>query len=283
MLADTGLSVWTGKKMDKTATNKVLTDNGATASNAAQVRKNLMAGSTLAKEIQDFAGQTRAWHIEHTLPWTDRGPRLVTTSFFLKYKEEMNRRRDHFDAMVEKLIQNYPSYVQTAQNYLGTLFNPDDYPSADEIRSKYSFRMSFTPVPQAGDLRVDLASEELEELRKECEANTDNRVKDAMRNAWDRLHTLIQNTSEKLKDEEPNEDGTEPKAKRYHATLISNATELCDMLSHLNVTDDPELDRARIKLARVMEGADIDDIKDHANVRASMKKQLDDILEDFEW
>jgi hypothetical protein len=55
------------------------------------------------------------------------------------------------------------------------------------------------------------------------------------------------------------------------------------MLTHLNVTNDPELERARRGLERAIMGVDIDDIKEDEDARATLKKNVDNILSGFDW
>jgi hypothetical protein len=280
VLVEMNISVWTANKLDKDATNKVVTDAAAVA-NAAQVRKNLMAGTTMRKDIADYAAGSRLWHNTRTLPWSDKGPRLLPTSLFLDYKAEANVRRDTFNRMVDDFMQAYPALVQTAQNYLGSLANLDDYPSEDEVREKFGFRLVFSPMPEAGDFRLDVAAQELDDLRQQYDAAFNTRLADAMREPWERLHKLLSAMSEKLTDTEQSGDD-EPK-KRYHDTLITNAQGLCSMLTHLNVTKDPKLEEARRQLELVMVGADIDQIKESPEVRKGIKDKLDAILKQYEW
>lgn len=279
VLVEMNISVWTANKIDRNETDKVIAGNSA-VKNAAQVRKNLMAGTSLRKDISDYAAGCRMWHNTRTLPWTDKGMRLMPTSLFMDYKQEANVRRDTFNKMVDNFITAYPSLVQTAQNYLGGLFKAEDYPDIDEVRSKFGFRLVFSPVPEAGDFRLDVAAQDLQDLRTQYEESFNDRLADAMREPWERLHKLLTETSKKLTDK-ANED--EQKKTRYHDTLITNATSLCSMLTHLNITKDPKLEEARRQLEQTMIGADIDAIKESAEVRASMKNKVDAILSQFDW
>lgn len=278
VLVEMNISVWTANKLDKSATEKVVSDNAA-VQNAAQVRKNLMAGTTLRKDIADYAAGCRLWHNTRTLPWADKGARLLSTSLFMDYKSEANVRRDTFNKMVDNFIQQYPALVQTANNYLGTLFNPEDYPSVDEVRSKFGFRLVFSPVPESGDFRLQVAEQDLQDLRQQYESNFNDRLAEAMREPWDRLHKLLTGMSEKLTDVE----GEDETKKRYHDTLITNAQSLCALLTHLNVTKDAKLEQARRDLELTMLGADIDAIKESPEVRKGMKDKLDAILKQYEW
>lgn len=278
VLVEMNISVWTANKLDKSATEKVVNDNAA-VQNAAQVRKNLMAGTTLRKDIADYAAGSRLWHNTRTLPWADKGARLLSTSLFMDYKTEANVRRDTFNKMVDNFMVQYPSLVQTANNYLGTLFNPEDYPSVDEVQSKFGFRLVFSPVPESGDFRLQVAEQDLSDLRQQYEENFSSRLAEAMREPWDRLHKLLTGMSEKLTDVE----GDDENKKRYHDTLITNAQSLCAMLTHLNITKDPQLEQARRDLELTMLGADIDAIKESPEVRKGMKDKLDAILKQYEW
>ena len=141
ILAELNISVWTANKLDKRITNDVLVANGATHLDAGQFRKNLMSGTTIRKDIADFAASCRLWHNTTTLPWADRGARLLPTSLFLDYKTEINKRKMRFDHMVEHFLREYPKLQAQAQQHLGALYNPDDYPSAEEVVSKFGFRM----------------------------------------------------------------------------------------------------------------------------------------------
>jgi hypothetical protein len=277
MLVELNISVWTANKLDRGATDDVNRVNRA-EKNAAQVRKNLMAGTSKRKEIADHAAACRLWHNVKTLPWADKGPRLLPTSFFLDYKQEANDRRDKFNRMVDDFIDAYPSLVQTSHNYLGDLFDPNDYPSADEVYSKFGFRLVFAPVPESGDFRLDLPAQELDEVRRDYENSFNERLAEAMKDPWDRLHKMLISMSEKLTEHEG--DATN---KRYHSSFIDNAVELCGVLTHLNVTNDPELEQARRSLESVIAGADIEVIRENADSRADVKYQVDKILKRYRW
>jgi|TARA_R110000803_G_scaffold199069_1_gene262978 hypothetical protein len=280
MLVEVGLSVWTANKLDKNATNKVLVDNDA-GKGAAQVRKNLMAGTGLRKEIADYAANVRTWYVGQTLPWMDRGARLLAGSLFMDFNSELKAKQDKFQKMKHEFIKVYPQLLQVAQNYQGHLFNPQDYPHPDELYDKFDFRATFTPIPEASDFRLDVAEEELAELKVQYENTYESRINLAMQDTWARLHTVLTNMSAKLTDV-TNPDGT-VQDKRYHKTLVTNATELCSMLTHLNITNDSKLELARQDLERVMVNADIDTLKEVPEVRKDMKSKLDNILKQYEW
>jgi hypothetical protein len=51
----------------------------------------------------------------------------------------------------------------------------------------------------------------------------------------------------------------------------------------MNITNDPQLEKAKQQLELVLVGTDVDDIKDNEFVRSDMKKRVDNILDQFDW
>ena len=278
VLVELNISVWTANKLDKGATEAVLSNNSA-SKDSAQVRKNLMAGTDKRKKISDYAAKARLYHNQTTLSWSDKGARLLPTSLFMDYKSNMNVYQKNMNTMIEDLYVNYADLIDLAKHHMGDLFNPYDYPSIEELRSKFGFRLVFSPLPEGGDFRLDIPKADMEELGEQYESAFNDRLKDAMREPWDKLHKTLTHISEKLTDVE----GDDETKKRYHDTLITNAQELCGLLTHLNVTKDPMLETARRSLELTMLGVDIEAIKESPDVRSSVKAKVDDILKKFDW
>ena len=278
VLVELNISVWTANKLDKGATDSVLASNSA-SKDSAQVRKNLMAGTDKRKKISDYAAKARLYHNQTTLSWSDKGARLLPTSLFLDYKSNMNVYQKNMNTMIEDFYVNYADLIDLAKHHMGDLFNPYDYPSIEELRSKFGFRLVFSPLPEGGDFRLDIPKADMEELGEQYESAFNDRLKDAMREPWEKLHKTLIHISEKLTDIE----GDDETKKRYHDTLITNAQELCGLLTHLNVTKDPMLENARRSLELTMLGVDIEAIKESPDVRSSVKAKVDDILKKFDW
>jgi hypothetical protein len=252
--------------------------NASAVRDASQTRKNLFAGTSLRKDIEKLAARIRLYHNQHTLPWADKGQRLLPTKLFMEYKQTMNNYEAQFKQMCDNFFHEYPRLVGEAQVHLGTMYRADDYPDLTNVRSKFGFRMAIDPIPESGDFRLDISAHDLEEMKQQYEAKFDERLAEAMRTPWERLHTVLTAMSEKLKDEEG-----EDSKKRYHDSLVTNAVDLCGLLDKMNITNDPKLEDARKQLELTMLGADIDTIKDSATVRESMKNKVDAILQKFEW
>ena len=103
-----------------------------------------------------------------------------------------------------------------------------------------------------------------------------------MREPWERLHGTLLGISEKLTDR-PEDNDDDAKGKRYHESLITNARDLCGLLTKLNITGDPKLEEARRQLEVTLVGADIEAIKESPVIRETMKAKVDAILGKFDW
>jgi hypothetical protein len=276
MLVEMNISVWTAAITDRKATTKVTDDAKATA-DAGHFKKNLMAGTSVRKDIADYAALCRTWHNGRTLPWSDKGVRLLPTSMFLEYKAEVNARRDHFSAKVDKFVSEYPTLVAAAQHNLGDLFSAGDYPSIEEVTSKFAFKLVFSPVPEAGDFRLTAGDVDMAELREQYESAYEDRIGEAMKTTWGKLHSTLTGMSEKLAEPEGEA------SRQFRSTFVSNVKDMCALLTHLNITKDPQLELARRDLERAITNVDIDDIRGHAGVRTDLKARVDAVLNRYDW
>jgi hypothetical protein len=276
VLVELNISVWPASKVDRETTEQTNAQAGAVR-DASQTRKNLFAGTSVRKEIENFAAKVRLFHNRHTLPWADKGERLLPTKLFMDYKQHMNSYETQFHMMCDAFFNNYPALVAAAPTNLGKLYKPEDYPSLGEVKSKFAFRRTVKPVPESGDFRLDVPAEDLVELRTMFDQQQREKLAEAVREPWERLHAQLVTISEKM-----TEGGGDAK-KRYHDSLISNPLELCALLTKLNITNDPKLEDARKQLEVTMRGTNLEELKEDSVARSDLKSKVDAIISKFEW
>jgi hypothetical protein len=291
-IADRGVQVslnissWGGQKLDKGMT-KELNDTKRASSNASKVQKNLMAGDDSLRNIKKYESKIRAEHIRLTLPWGDRGPRLLPTSAMINYKEKIDGMllilKDMWRVFLDVSYPNYRDNV--APSKMGDMYNYNDYPDPRELECQtFDYSLTFEPIAESGDWRVDVPKQMMEELQEQYENTVDSRVQTAISSSWDRVKTQIESMKDKLSiemdDDGKNKDG---KTVRYHDTFVQNATDLCDLLAHLNVTNDSQLDQVRLDLKNAIQGVSVETLKIPTNhaTRDAVKTKLDDILSKY--
>jgi hypothetical protein len=272
MLCTLNISIWTARKLDKKVSQDVDTAN-STMTKAGNYHKNLLAGDDSLTKIQKIASEARTYHARYTSPWNDNGQRLLTTAYFLEYKRAMGDYEKRFWDEVDMFLPQYTLKISAAAFQLGKLFDRDEYPEEDKVRSKFSFGISFIPVPQSGDFRVDIQAEEVAELRRQYDEMYEYNIQKVNRDAWDRLYDTLTQLSFGLRT---NDDGTKGK---IYDSVYSSASELCELLRHLNINNDTQLEDMRQRLEDTIMGIDTKDIKQSDFMRSQIKKDVDAMLD----
>lgn len=278
MLVEFNASVWTARKLDKTTTNEVVASKNAGAKDAARVNKHLLAGRTELDIIQQAVGRARQFVYDNTAPWSDSGLRLLPTVNFMKFTERMNDFEEEMEALVKAFVVIYPTLITAQALALGDMFKRDDYPTANEMMTKFSFRVNYMPVPSSGDFRVDVGNQAQAELKARLESLTQERIDSAMADVRERLSTHLKRMSDRLTTDYI---GGEAKQRRFHDTLVDGALELCDLTKALNVTNDLALETARSQLEQLLVGVTPTDLRKNEAIRQDVKRNVDAILDKF--
>jgi hypothetical protein len=277
MLVELSIKGWTARKLDKKVSAEVDVDKH-TKTRAGNYNKNLLAGTGFLDTLIKYASNARGWHNSQTLAWSDNGLRLLPVSNFVEYKKQLGILEGNYNALVDKFIEAYPNLVSAAAFQLGNLFDRTEYPDADRIRSKFSFAYTFMPVPTSGDFRIDINEEAKNSIMESCSNAYEQRLNNAMKEAWTRLHDCLSRMSERL--EVDIVDG-EQKPKVFRDSLVENANEMVGLLSHFNLTNDEKLEDARRMLENRMKNVDAEVLRDNITFRQHVKQDVDSILSKF--
>ena len=229
MLVHLNVSQWSARKIDKKAAQQIATVNNS-ASTSGAYYKSLVEGDTL-NDIKTLVTQARAAHYRRTLPWSDSGPRVLSNLGYMDYIQEMAEFGNKFDVLVDAFLREYPLLRQEARRLLGSLFNEDDYPDLQAVAAKFDFRTNVMPLPIGDDFRCDLGSEEVERIRAEITASTNDAMGHAVAEAYDRVTKVVEAFMDRL----ANPDTI------FRDSLVDNARDLAEVLPALNITGDPQL------------------------------------------
>jgi hypothetical protein len=151
---------------------------------------------------------------------------------------------------------------------LNGLFNEKDYPSPYEIRSKFYFDVHFDPIPEEGDIRVNIQQDELDKLNADLETRKNEAIAQAMKDPYIRLHEAIYHAYERLDN---------PKA-IFRDSLIDNLVDLVKILPSLNITNDPKLDELRQEVSEKLTKYDADTLRQDPLARRETRDSASDIL-----
>ncbi len=268
MLVELSIGTWTGRKLDKKASQDVTSQNNADKG-VANVHKKLLGDCAELDAVQKFTANARNVHYACTMPWSDTGLRLLPTTQYFKYTQEMTALQSEYQRLVQTFLDAYSWEIQNSQLKLGALFNPDEYPTADSLTSKFRFRMNYMPLPDAGDWRVSIGDETEQALRSQYEGYYKTQLQAAMGDVWKRAHDALTKMSERL---DYADDNTR---KVFRDSLVTNVHDMIELLGACNVTGDPVMAAAQRDLDEAMRGITPDALREDAYLRAQTKRQVD--------
>lgn len=275
MLVELRISTWTARKRDNDTTEEVNKSKNAD-SDAGSVYKYLMAGSDHLKKIEKYAAKSRAWNGNQTLPWM-KGIGLLPMENFFSYRNQLGTMEANFNDLVAEFIKVYPSLVSAQAFKLGGYFRADEFPPVESLSRRFRFEYNFLPVPEKGDFRINCEERVRQDLIEQYDKMYNQKLADAMRDPWERLHKMLTHMVERLNDAP---DGTR---NIFRDSIVNKPMELCALLSKLNVTKDPQLEEARRMLERALSGVDPEDLRKVPSARAELKSSVEDIINKFTW
>ena len=266
MTVNISISLWAGHKLDRDASKNV-TETANAEAGAARVNKHLVPKDALAP-INTAAGAIRLHYYNKTLPWKDNGDRLLTRKMYRTFMQEHRALVERFEAAVDHFVTvTYPIAYQRAEFRMGDLFNARDYPDAEDIRHKFKVRLDIDAVTEANDFRVGLDSEERDAIKGQIESGVRDRLRKAVGDVWERLHTTLQHFHERMSN----------KDSYFKEGTVTNLHEIIEMLPALNVLDDPHLTEIGESL-RGLSGLDAKELRKDERMREAVAGEAKVIL-----
>lgn len=251
---------WLGYKFDKMLTKKVTDEAGARA-DAARVNKHLIAKEALTA-ISTALGRVSVHFYDATLPWKDNGDRLLPRVNYVAFIAEHERLVGEFDNAVNEFLdgEGYATAQEQAEFRMVGMYNPNDYPTARELRHKFYIRLDIDAVSRAFDIRLNNNDQLIQD-----------RVNGAIKALWERLAKPLEHFAEKM-----NEAGDEAK---FRVATIDNLKEMLETVKTLNFTNDATLERIRSEIEDKLVVHDVKDLRKSDDLRASVGNEATRILE----
>lgn len=272
MLVSFSVSQYGASAKDK-ARSIEITSNNSAAKNRAKVTKKLIDKSEKAfTNIVNHIQQMRLYHKSITLPWGDEGTRILPCAMFSEYRENINAMINTANQLIEELIIDWPNIMEREKaNYskLGYLWDSDDYCSAYELRSKYSFEVNIYPLPDVSDFRVSLQGKELDDLKQQYEQTLSATMQAANKDLFGRLHDVVSKLADNIREPD----------KKFKEASVNNICKLCDILEKLNIGENKDLEKLSNDIREKLCVDDIDKLRKDKAFRAEISKEADAILD----
>ena len=277
MLVCLRISAWSGRLYDREASDHVAAHHDASTS-AGRYNKRLLPKAALAP-LNAVMNESRTQHYAQSLPWDDKGSRLLTVENYEHYTRVMDGLRERLVRQRARFIEDYDDYVEQARIDLGKLFRIEDYPSKDQLRDRFSILYRITPVPDADHFIARLASDDTERVKRDIELHIEEQLHDAVGDLYRRLAEAVERVSERLQ-----EDG-DGKPLVFRDTMISNIRNLVDVVPRLNIFGDQRLARLCEQVKDRIAGVEPDSLRPSRTfdpvVRDRVKRDADALMEQF--
>ena len=223
--------------------------------------------------IMQKAGEVYTYHVKHTLPYVDKGPRLLPNGQYMDYTAAMRERIQTVDNMLDTYMPRYDDYIQLdikSRNVGGTgAAKIEDYPTADEFREKMGFNLRFTPLPDAKHFLFDISDEDMAEFNASMEQVSQGARAEVIKGMLEPLQHLVEKLNKPI--------GTEGAI--FRDTAVENVVEGLRRAKALNVNADADVDDMADTLLQAIDAYNFnkDSLRESPIVREQAAVKLDAI------
>lgn len=227
-----------GQKTDREASDEV-TSNKRAAKNAAKVVKELFAGEPLLDAIKALDGAFKN-HLYATYPSAGRSSYFLTTLEIPAFRrDKLNPYLVQREELVAEFVGKLDTLIAAAAFTQGDMFKREDYPTAEDIRSKFGVDIFLDPVPTNHWL-VKHAQDAAAAMGEMYTQGMNKRLNDITDFVKRKIVESLDWAAKACEERELGEDG-KLKRKPIHESSVQAFMGLTDLLRKLNVNDDPKI------------------------------------------
>ena len=226
------------------------------------------------RDLLNSSNAVYTYHKQHTLPYIDRGPRLLPVGQYETYRDHMRKLINEVDTMVHNLRPDYDQYVQSDMALRGGRAQVSDYPTTNEFFDNLALRFTFSPLPDAGHFLFDISEEDKQALQQQLNEVVETAKADMM----DRLRTPLRHLLDKLR-KEIGEPGS-----IFRDSAVANVLEAVNDVRAMAM-DDPDILSACDQVASAFTGhaRNPQVLRESPVVREQMAAKLADIQNKMGW
>jgi uncharacterized protein (UPF0335 family) len=266
MLVGLAIHGWQARKYDRKISAEVAQQHAAT-SDAGRFNKHLLPGNAESYEaVHKKARELRSFYYENTLPWSKDGQRILPVANYEDFSEGVRKFKREYTILAENFLREYPILKEDARILLNGMFNEMDYPTVEDMRSKFAIELETLPLPSAEDFRVALADGEVARIQREIETRLQQEFLKSNQDLWNRLRLAVDNMALRL-----GHPG------RIHDSLVGNLQAIVEMIPKLNVTGDENLEKISATCADALTGHDSQALREDTGLRAKVAAQAREI------
>lgn len=262
------ISMWHGYVRDQEVEHKVV-ESAKADDNAAIFYKKLSA-CPLFKKYKKLVSKARKQHYLLTMPWLDNGVRILPASLLLEYKNRVESVIDLINAEARYIASNRDALNEYAKIHLGELYKESDVPTASDLERAFGASVEFWPMPKTGEWRIEAEEQLIKEMDAKLNAQIEQRYKTALSTTGKKILDCARRLHKALL------------GKRLHASTVEAFNELLDLIPHLNISNDAEVNRIHRQLIESVGDLDVEDLRADRTLRTRKAAKLGAIIASME-
>lgn len=259
------MSMYRPTKVDRQKTSDLCIKEGTSKY---RVTKALLSNCAELKEARSAYTALASYVHDNTLPWCDDGKRLLPNASYFDFANKVGELKARANNAVQVLYQNWDRLVAQDIASFGMNGDPNDYPTADEMLSKWGIRTRFEPISSSSDFRIDMSEDD----KKEMEEEYSKAVQDSSEYLLSELLTPIKKMVETL---------TLPEDKRgkrwFEHTLVGNVKDICERARKLNINGDQRVEEIVREAESILCGVSAETIKGDEEVAKDVASKMSDV------
>lgn len=276
------IRIWLGEIGDENLSDEI-TESKQAERGSARVLKNLLAGCAEHTEVKKNRSKFYNWFKEKTLGYSGSYrvlPNLRIPGILNEYETTVKpaflRSVDEFCLAYADIRSNRAFTMQ------GKMYNPNDYPEVDAVRSRFGIDLFIQPIPES-DFANSLSRDVAEQLSEHYSQQAEEFIRQMGDQQLGQLTKVMQSLSHCCELDVRQGDSGETKVtrRRLHESTLQRAIEYCDTFKNFNPSGSTKLEGIRADLARVLRGVNIDTLRESDSLRATVKSEVDDIMKKF--
>jgi hypothetical protein len=274
VLAELSIGAWNPTRIDREITDEIHAVKNVQSSDGGKYTKLLFPGVPQFAKCKAIEIRARAFHKRMTMPFSDAGQRLLVTRMIPEYVTGITEIEQDFWGQVQDIQTHYASILAHCQSALQGTFDPQQYPTADQIPTQFKFRHARIPVPQANDFDR-IASDAQGIMREEFEKHMAIVERDIIHDIAVTSRDVLTKMSERLAGDDK---------KIFRDSLVTNVKEWADRLGKFNgVVQSADVTRLHGQINDVLVQANPDALRENDELRRDVKGKVDAILSSMNW
>jgi len=224
------------------------------------------------KTVQAIKGKIRRYWVENSLPYVDRGVRLLRRVDAAKFAAAVDELAAELAAAVVELENVFQELLIESRDRLGSLFNRTDYPAT--LIGEFAAAVEF-PELSPPDYLAGLSPELFRRESERVAARFDQAVEMAENAFSEELAALVSRLVERL---QPDQNG-QPKI--FRDSTIENFREFVDRFRRLSIGSSAELDRVVNQAADLVAGIRAAEIREPGEPRERLRVGMNAIADEL--